>query len=263
MNQIKLAIISNAGGVGKSTLAVNLAYDLAVRREHSVALIDLDPQRSLDVFCGLDPVDAEQSIASVLNSEFRGEWPLTNVWGNEKISVCQGHQTMEETSIALATHARGHFLLGRYMKKYPLPHQVVIMDCPATLGLIISNAISAATHLILPLQTEYKAVQGVADLIPWYLRKSEELDLDPSPELLGIVPSDYDKSSATHRDILEQLEGIAEQLEAKLYPAIRHSKELVNASGLGLPLRAYRPAHQANKDFQEIADDLSKLINAS
>ena len=261
MNQIILSIIANAGGVGKSTLATHLAYDLAIRKEHSVALIDLDPQRSLDVFCGLKHAEPTQSITSVLSQDFKGEWPLATAWEIDKVSVCQGHQTIEQTARTLVIHPRGHYSLSDRLKKYPLPHEVVIVDCPATLGLLISNALAAATHIIIPLQLEPKAVQGASDVIRWYINQSLDLGLDPRPDLLGFVPSAYEGGTAMHRQLLEQLPALAKQLNTKMYPHIRNSKEFVNASGQGLPLQMFRPGHKANQDFHEISNDLSRLIN--
>ncbi|MHC5763159.1 ParA family protein, partial [Nostoc sp.] len=88
--QIRLAVISNAGGSGKTTLSVHLAYDLA-KRKYNVALLDLDPQGSLTLFCGLNPPEPEQTLAGVLKDQFDGVWPLTPCWSQytNNVVVCQ------------------------------------------------------------------------------------------------------------------------------------------------------------------------------
>ncbi|MEO1402809.1 MAG: ParA family protein, partial [Cyanobacteria bacterium J06635_1] len=87
----------------------------------------------------------------------------------------------------------------------------------------------------------------------------EDLQLDPAPPILGLVPSLYDKKRGIHRQYLQQLPEVAEQLQINLYPEIRDSAEFKNASALGLPLQKHRPAHPASKDFQILADDVANL----
>ncbi|HIK18923.1 MAG TPA: hypothetical protein IGS53_27065 [Leptolyngbyaceae cyanobacterium M33_DOE_097] len=105
-----------------------------------------------------------------------------------------------------------------------------------------------------------KSVSGVADLVQWAIAISDDLQLDPRPPILGLVPSLYDNSRAIHRQYLQQLPDVADQLGIKLYPHVRDSSEFKNASANGLPLQKYRPAHPANRDFEALANDLSKLV---
>lgn len=258
-HQIVVGILANAGGVGKTTLAVHLAYDL-FKRGCFVALIDLDPQRALDVFCGLPSVEAENSVVQVLSKDFDGKWPLVPAWETPKIEVCQGHPTLSQISDDLVIRRRGEYTLADRLHNHPLPHDVIILDCPATLGMICENAIAASTGLLVPIQLEMKSVSGVADLVQWAIAISDDLQLDPRPPILGLVPSLYDSNRAIHRQYLQQLPEVAKQLGIKLYPHIRDSSEFKNASANGLPLQKYRPAHSANKDFEALAKDLSALV---
>jgi chromosome partitioning protein len=263
MAQIVIAILANAGGVGKSTLATHIACELG-ERKYKVAMLDLDPQRSLDVFCGLEAVDVANTTANVLSKDFKGNWTFAPVWGeSSRVEVCQGHPQLAEVANDLVVRKRGEYVLADRLKKYPLAHDVVILDCPATLGMLNVNALAAATHLLVPIQLEMKAIAGSAELVEWSITTSEELQLEPRPPILGFVPSMYDDSVAMHRQYLKQLPEIAEQLEIKLYPEIRASSEFKNASAHGLPLHKYRPRHPACKDFKKIVDDLVKLIKAN
>lgn len=258
-NQAIIAILANAGGVGKTTLAVHLAYELE-RRKCSVALIDLDPQRALDVFCGLPGAEPQHSIVSVLAKDFKGKWPLSSVWDNPNIQICQGHPSMANVADDLVIRKRGEYTLADRLKKYPLDQDVVILDCPATLGMICENALAASDEILVPIQLEMKSVSGAADLVQWVINTSDELMLEPQPRILGFVPSLYDNSRAIHRQYLQQLPEVGEQLGIAVYPQIRDSSEFKNASANGLPLQKYRPAHPAGKDFKKIADDLAALV---
>jgi chromosome partitioning protein len=259
MKQIVLSILSNAGGVGKTTLAVHIAYSM-VKRGFKVAMIDLDPQRSLDVFCGLQAQEAPETLFNVLSKDFKGNWPLVPAWGESKIEVCQGHPLLAEMANELVIRKRGEYALADRLKNYSLPHNLIIIDCPATLGMLNTNALAASTHVLVPVQLEMKAISGSAELVEWIITTADELQLEPKPTILGFVPSMYDEKVAMHRQYLEQLPEISDRLSVKLYPKVRNSNEFKNASAYGQPLQKYRPKHPATKDFKQITDDLAALI---
>lgn len=254
-----LSILANAGGVGKTTLGVHIAWEMS-RRNFSVALFDLDPQRSLDVFCGLQSAEPQNTMAGVFDKNFKGDYPFVSCWGSPKIEVCQGHPVLAELANELVIRKRGEYALADRFKSYPLSHDLVIIDCPATLGMLNVNALAASTHILVPVQLEMKSVAGCAQLVEWCVTASEELHLEHRPPILGFVPSMYDKKEAGHRQYLEQLPEVADALSIKVYPPIRDSSEFPNSSSYGVPLQKYRPSHAASRDFKPIADDLSKLI---
>lgn len=268
-----LAIISNAGGSGKTTLATHLAYELARRkigrRPCSVALLDLDPQGSLSLFCGLTkPSEASLSISSVLSEDFSGNWPFFPCWSSfgVKVDVCQSlQQPLLKIADDLVSHPRGPYILADCLSDYPLPHDVVILDCPATLGRLNLIALGACTHVIIPIQLEPKSASGAAELLEFYFIECRRLRLNPYPPVLGIVPNQYRPNQAIHKEILQQLPQVLEQLQlgdARCYPPIRFSYEFSNASGVGLPLQLHRKTHRASQDFKEIVADVSRLIGA-
>lgn len=273
--KVVLAVISNAGGSGKTTLATNLAYELARsqvsrRRPCSVALIDLDPQGSLSLFCGVEkPSIPEQSVSVALTDSFSGSWPLVPCWTEYglKVEVCQSiQQPLLKIADDLVSHPRGPYILADNLKDYPLPNDLIIIDCPATLGRLNLVALAASTHIIIPMQLEPKSASGAAELLQFYFIECRRLRLDPYPVVMGIVPLQYRSDQAIHRDILNQLPTIIAQLQlgdCRCYPPIRFSYEFSNASGAGLPLHLYRKKHPAVKDFAQITSDLSALFGHS
>src|SRR5689334_16879663 len=106
-------------------------------------MLDLDPQRSLDVFCGLEASEAENTMAKVLAKDFKGDWVLVSAWDETRIEVCQGHPSLADTSNDLVIRKRGEYTLADRLQKYPLSHNLVIIDCPATLGMLNVNALAA------------------------------------------------------------------------------------------------------------------------
>ena len=185
--QTVISILANAGGVGKTTLAVHIAYEMS-RRNFSVALFDLDPQRSLDVFCGLSSAEPSKTTTHVFAKGFQGSYPLISCWGSPKIEVCQGHPSLTEVANDLVIRKRGEYILADRFKSHPLGHDLIILDCPATLGMLNVNALAASTHILVPVQLEMKSIAGAAELVEWCINTSEELQLEPRPPILGFVP---------------------------------------------------------------------------
>jgi chromosome partitioning protein len=262
MNQLRLAILSNAGGSGKTTLATHLTYLLA-RSKHSVVTFDLDPQGSVTLFCGLERPQSHNTISAVLTEKgFDGNWSLVPLW-KEKVKgafACQGDIGLERTISELVMAERGAYLLDDRIQDYPLSHDVLIFDCPATLGPLPTIAISAATHILIPVQVEPKSTGGASKLLEWLYEKFRTLRLNPRPKILGFVPNQYDKSIAIHRSLLEQLVPMLSQLNIPYFDPIRFSSEFKNASAVGLPLHLYRPKHPACDDFNPIVKVLKAEI---
>ena len=121
-----------------------------------------------------------------------------------------------------------------------------------------TNALAASTHCLIPLQLEVK-IHTAAELVAWCLRTSRQLRLSPTPTVLGLVPSMYDKTAALHRDCMEQLPAIAEQIGVKLYEPIPNRKTLKNAAVEGKSLRLHRPGDKACEYFAAIARDIQHV----
>ena len=164
---------------------------------------------------------------------------------------------------ALGSRTRKEYVLRTLLQKYPLPHEVVILDCPGTQSLMTTNALAASTHLLIPIQLEVK-IKTVPELITWCSKAGEELELNPKPSILGIIPNNYNKEASLHRQNLEQLPAVARAMGIKLYPEIPALKYLATASAIGVPLRKYRPGDSiCQSTFQAleaIASDIQNIM---
>ncbi|MEL6382682.1 MAG: ParA family protein [Cyanobacteria bacterium J06626_18] len=257
--QVVLSILSRAGGVGKTTIASNVFYELGAAGI-ATCLIDLDPNFSLASFIGLAPVEQSESVAQMFDPSFDGDYPFQDAWDTSKCAFIQGHESMGVISDNLKSRRRSEYVIADRFRKYPLPHEVIILDCPGTQSAMTTAALAASTHILLPVQLEVK-IATTPSLITWCFKTSEELFLEPPPQILGIVPNNYDKSGTVHRQCIEQLPSIADGLGVRLFEAIPTSKEIINAAMTGLPLKKHRPGHPANKRFKQIADAVKELVN--
>lgn len=259
--QKRVSIMSNSGGVGKTTLAVNLAFQLN-RLGKTVALIGCDPNGSLTLFCGLeDPPDENQTLDYVLRREFSGDYPLFPAWPDriKGVDCCLGGLVLSRTATRLVNETRGDYLLADNLEDYPLPHDIVIFDCPGTIEQMHTVALAASTHSLFTIKPEDKDVDALAKLIEWFYEKRDALRLRPTPDILGIVPNGF-KDRAMHRDNLglgsrdrTSLYDVMEEIGIPVFPVIKDFAHIANAGANGLPLGLFRPGESMNEIYEHIA----------
>lgn len=263
LHRIILWIGANAGGVSKTTLAVHIGFEMAYRG-FDVVLLDLDTNVSMNQFCGLPKNPRpDQTIAAAFSEDFDGRWPLvTPGWGtpNGKLQICQGGPVMVQVGLDLALRNRREYILADTLEDFPLDHHLIILDCPATLGNLNDVALAVSTHLLIPVELTPKSLTGSDALLSWYRGTCKKLRLNPPPQILGFVPTQYNSNESIQREILEQLPEMIAPQHLYCYPSIRYSCEFINASSRGLPLQLHRSNHKACGDFLPICDDLTKLI---
>jgi len=253
----RIVILSNSGGAAKTTMATHLGYALGASGK-KVALLDFDPQGSLSLFTGLKrPQASEPTLANVLREEFDGNWNLHEVWAEQtqgRVEVCRSNTDLVKSSNELVLHERGAYVLADRLADYPLPHDFLIFDCPATLGPLPLVALSAATHVLIVCQLEPKSLAALAALLTWIFEVIRRLRLNPAPTILGVVPSQYDRRLAIHRRLNAELIPVTQQIGIKCFNPIRHSADFKNASAKGLPLHLFRPNHPAIQDLSQVVE---------
>ena len=264
---MRLDIKSNAGGTGKTTLATHLAYILGAKG-YSVTVIELDPLGSLKIFTGafskVEDPPPEQTLAAVFRDDFQGNYPLFPIWSNNirNANVILGGSPLEESIQRVYSHSRKYYLLQDRLEDYPLDSDIIILDNPGGLEPMGMVSLAAATHILVVMELEYKALYGSAGLINWFYSKINELRLRPEPEILGFVPSQVNiKKVAAHRNIGEQIPHQLQALEIQCFPQIRESNQFINASGVGLPIHLFAPGCEACKDFDPIVAKIIELMS--
>lgn len=263
MTQTRIASMSNAGGTGKSTMVINLAYQLA-RKGKTICIMGCDPNGSLTLFAGLDdPPDASQTLDRVLRKDFDGSWPLFPVWRDriDGIDACLGGLVLTETAKRLDQESRGSYMLADALEDYPLTHDVVLFDCPGTIERFHEVTLTASTQVLIVTKLDDKDVDAALKLCSWIYTARKDLRIKPPPEILGLVPNGFRKDRAMHRgnmgtDPERSLPAALEALSIKLFPTIKDSAHLANAGANGLPLGIYRPGEPINQVFEKIASNI-------
>ncbi|MBI3402736.1 MAG: ParA family protein [Acidobacteria bacterium] len=199
-----VAIANQKGGVGKTTTAINIAAGLALRGKRTL-LIDLDPQANSTMsFLDMQQVskstydvfaDAAVTFADVILPS-----PVANLF------IAPSRIALAKLEAKLIGEMDAHFRLKDKLESVRAAYSHIVIDCPPTLGLLTVNALVAATHLLIPIQSSYFALEGTDDL----LETIEKVRARPNPALriLGVVITMHDKRTALARDIRLQIQKV-------------------------------------------------------
>ena len=245
-----IAVFNQAGGVAKTTLTMNLGYQLAVRG-HKVLLVDMDPQASLTAFMGLEPYDLEVTIADSLLED--ASLPVHHEI--HRMDLIPANITLSRAEFQLASAIAREWKLKRALSSIVNHYDFFLIDCPPTLGILSILSLVASTHVLIPLQTHYKAYKGI-DLLLDTIRQIQD-QVNPELKIAGIVPTIFAKTGQD-RVILD---AVKQQLEniAPIYPAVPRAIAFADSSMTHQPLAIYDPKHQAVETLDLIAEQLEVM----
>jgi len=199
-----VAIANQKGGVGKTTTAINLAAALALRGKRTL-LIDLDPLAN-STMSFIDMSLVARSVYDAIAEPAVGIRDVMLQTPLENLVIAPSRIALAKLEAKLVGEMDAHFRLKDKLEPLLAEFPNVVIDCPPTLGLLTVNALVAATHLLIPIQSSYFALEGTDDL----LETIEKVRLRPNPalKLLGVVITMHDKRTALARDIRAQIQKV-------------------------------------------------------
>ncbi|MFU8797260.1 MAG: ParA family protein [Gammaproteobacteria bacterium] len=228
-----IAITNQKGGVGKTTTSVNLAASLVALTRRDILLIDLDPQGNATVGSGLDKELIGETVNEVLLGEASIQQAIVSMPSGYDLLPATPDLTMAEVSL-LEMPEREHRLrqaLISIREKYDF----ILIDCPPALNMLTVNALVAADSVLIPMQCEYYALEGLSSLIKTIeeIRKSA----NPALHIEGLLRTLYDGRTSLTQDVSKQLQ---EHFGEKLYQTvIPRNVRLAEAPSYGLPALLY------------------------
>jgi chromosome partitioning protein len=242
-----VAVVNQKGGVGKSTTAVNLGAALA-EIGRKVLVMDLDPQGNASTGLGIDPARRRVGTYQILSQgasagEAVMETAVPGVWAIPSTIDLAGAEIELVGQISRETR------LARAIEPVVASYDFVLLDCPPSLGLITVNALTAADELIVPIQCEYYALEGLGQLLR-NVRLIQQ-NLNPRLRLTGIVLTMYDRRTKLSEQVVAE---VRRYFGSRVYDTIiPRTVRLSEAPGYGRPITAYDSSSKGAKAYRRLA----------
>ncbi len=250
-----LAVVNQKGGVGKTTTSVNLAASLTAL-ERRVLLVDLDPQGNATMGCGIEKSNLSHSIYTVLLGQSEVEQAKQQS-PTGKFDVLPANRELAGAEIELVDVPQRESRLKAALLGLESSYDFIIIDCPPALNLLTVNALTVAQAVLIPMQCEYYALEGLSDLVQTL--KKVRAHLNPILEIEGLVRTMFDPRNSLAQQVSAQLE---QHFGAKVFQTVvPRNVRLAEAPSYGKPVMYHDSASKGALAYQALAAELIERMD--
>ncbi len=247
-----IAISNQKGGVGKTTTAINLSACLAEKGK-KVLTIDMDPQGNTTSGLGIDKNEVENTSYELLLGEAKIEETITKSIV-ENLDVIPSERGLSGAEIELIGKEEREYILKKEVERIRDDYDFIIIDCPPSLNTLTVNAMTTADSVIVPIQCEYYALEGLSELM--YTIQLVKERLNNKLEIEGIVFTMYDARTCLS---LQVVENVKENIDKNIYKSIiPRNVRLAEAPSYGQPINLYSPRSAGAEAYRALADEVIK-----
>lgn len=246
-----IAIANQKGGVGKTTTSINLSSTLAELNQN-VLTIDIDPQGNTTSGLGLDKNEIENTIYEMMIGEKEIEDCIIESELMDHLSVIPSNVDLSGAEIELLGIDNREYILSEQVEKVKDKYDFIIIDCPPSLNMLTINAMTTADTVLVPIQCEYYALEGLSQLIHTVELVKERLN--ERLEIEGVVFTMYDARTNLS---LQVVENVKSNLKQTVYKTIiPRNVRLAEAPSHGLPINLYDPKSTGTESYRLLAEEV-------